>query len=77
MVENGIYHKFIIPTRVLDTDDSSNATQGISRGDIITIDAPAIDLTNQKCEVLAKQRDVSGDRIEYNLIVAFYVVFSS
>jgi hypothetical protein len=76
MVENGIYHKVIIPIRVLDTDDSSNATQGISRGDIITIDAPAIDLTNQKCEVLAKQRDVSGDRIEYNLIVAYYVVFS-
>jgi hypothetical protein len=76
MVENAIYHKFIMPIRVLDTDDSSNATQDISKGDIITIDAPAIDLTNQKCEVLAKQRDVSGDRIDYNLIVAFYVVFS-
>jgi SepF-like predicted cell division protein (DUF552 family) len=76
LVENGIYHKYIHNMRVLDIDDSSNATQDINKGDIITIDVPALNLTGKKCEVLAKQRVVNGDRIEYNIIVAYYVVWS-
>jgi hypothetical protein len=75
-VENGIYHKTIFNVRVLDTDASSNATQDIQKGDIITIDVDALGLTDKKCEVLATQRVTSFDRIEYDLVLAFYEVWA-
>jgi hypothetical protein len=75
-VENGIYHKTIFNVRVLDTDASSNATQDIQKGDIITIDVDALGLTDKKCEVLATQRVTNFDRIEYDLVLAFYEVWA-
>lgn len=75
-IENGIYHKHFLTVRVYDTDESSNATQDIQKGNIITIDVDGLGLTNQKCEVLSKQRVTSFDRIEYNLNIAYYVIWS-
>lgn len=76
MVENGYYHKHVLNIQVYDTDDSSNNTQDIKVGDIITIDVTALGLTNQKCEVLSKQRVTDLDRILYNMSVAYYEVWS-
>ncbi len=75
-IEKGIYHKHNLSVRVYDTDESSNATQDIQEGDIITIDVDGLGLVNQKCEVLSKQRTTQFDRIEYNLNLAYYVLWT-
>jgi hypothetical protein len=75
-IGNGIYHRHTFSARVFDVDASSNNTQDIQKGDIITIDVDALGLVDQKCEVLGVQRTTTIDRIEYNLNLAFYVVWS-
>jgi len=75
-VEKGIYHKHFLTVRVDDVDASSNATQDIKEGDIITIDVDGLGLVAQKCEVLSTQRVTNFDRIEYNLNLAYYVIWS-
>jgi hypothetical protein len=76
IIEDGIYHKHDLTVRLLDTDASSNDTQDIKKGNLITLDCASLGLTNQKCEVLSKQRSVIDDRIEYTLTIAYYVVWS-
>ncbi len=76
IIEDGIYHRYNLTLRILDTDASSNDTQDIKIGDLITFDCASLGLTNQKCEVLSKQRLVVDDRIEYALSVSYYVVWS-
>lgn len=75
-IENGIYHKHFLNVRVYDTDESSNPTQNIKKGAILTIDVDVLGLVNKKCEVLSKQRTTQFDRIEYNLNLAYYVLWT-
>lgn len=75
-VENGIYHATTLTVRVPDKDAAANSTQDIQRGDLLTVDCSSLSLAAQKCEVLSKQRVVQGDRIEYDLTVAFYEVWA-